>query len=233
MKGLGLDQIISYRFSKRDPNNKEKYFPDDALWDKAESMMKSALDEIGISYTEAEDEAAFYGPKLDVQATNVNGKEDTLFTAQIDFLLPEKFGIEYVDKEGKKVRPVMIHRSAIGALERTFAFLIEHYAGAFPTWLSPVQVAILPVSETHDEYAKNIVAKLKEAGIRVEFLESGDSLGKRIRSVKTSKVPYFVVIGDKEKDSGNLTIENRMGDKEELSADKLIEKLETEIKNRA
>jgi threonyl-tRNA synthetase len=132
MERLGLDRVVSYRFSKRDPKDTHKYYQDNELWTKAESVMKEALDESGFSYTEAEGEAAFYGPKLDVQARNVNGKEDTLFTAQIDFLLPEKFGIEYTDRDGAKKRPVMIHRSAIGALERTFAFLIEHYAGAFP-----------------------------------------------------------------------------------------------------
>ncbi|MEK9174144.1 MAG: threonine--tRNA ligase, partial [Patescibacteria group bacterium] len=144
MKALGLSDIVTYRFSKRDPENKEKYYPDDTLWEKAESMMKEALDELNFSYIEAVDEAAFYGPKLDVQARNVNGKEDTLFTAQMDFLLPEKFDIEYIDADGKNQRPVMIHRSTIGSLERVFGFLIEHYAGAFPLWLSPVQIILLP-----------------------------------------------------------------------------------------
>lgn len=231
MQGLGLEPIVSYRFSRRDPNNKEKYFPDDELWNKAEAMMKEALDEVGISYIEALDEAAFYGPKLDVQAKNVNGKEDTLFTAQIDFLLPQKFDIEYTDSDGKKKRPVMIHRSAIGSLERTFAFLIEHYAGSFPLWLSPVQVAIVPVTEAHEAYAKELIKGLQIKSLRVKLL-TGDGLGKRIRAAKTEKIPYTIVIGDKEKDSGLLTLESRDGEKLELTTEDLLLKLETEIKDR-
>ncbi len=211
MKGLGLLDIVSYRFSKRDPNNKEKYYPDDDLWNRAESLMKEALDELGFSYVEAEDEAAFYGPKLDVQAKNVNGKEDTLFTAQMDFLLPEKFDIEYTDSEGQKKRPVMIHRSTIGSLERIFGFLIEHYAGAFPLWLAPVQVKILPVSEKHNEYAQKVFAELKAVGIRAELDDADESLGKKIRNAKQEKVPYLFVLGDKEVEGKTVTVETRTG----------------------
>ncbi|MBP9751580.1 MAG: threonine--tRNA ligase [Candidatus Moranbacteria bacterium] len=209
MEKLGLADAVSYRFSKRDPKDMHKYYPDDELWEKAESVMKEALDESGFSYTEAEGEAAFYGPKLDVQGRNVNGKEDTLFTAQIDFLLPEKFGLEYTDQHGAKKRPVMIHRSAIGALERTFAFLIEHYAGAFPFWLSPVQTRVIPISETERAYAKNILEKLRVTGIRADIDTSDETLGKKIRNAKLEKIPYLLVIGKNEMANGTATLESR------------------------
>ncbi len=213
LDGLGFSDIVSYRFSKRDPNNKEKYYADDELWNHAETLMKEALDDLGLDYVEALDEAAFYGPKLDVQAKNANGKEDTLFTAQIDFLLPEKFDIEYAAADGTKKRPVMIHRSTIGALERTFAFLIEHYAGAFPTWLSPVQVRILPISDKHYEYANSLLAILQKEGVRAEVDISGEMIGKKIRNWKLEKTPYAIVIGDKEMDAKTITVETREGKK--------------------
>lgn len=246
MKGLGLIDIVSYRFSKRDPNNKEKYYPDDELWKHAESLMKEALDELGLNYVEAEDEAAFYGPKLDVQAKNVNGKEDTLFTAQMDFLLPEKFDMEYIDRDGKKKRPVMIHRSTIGSLERVFGFLIEHYGGAFPLWLSPVQVKVIPVRTSHNEYAKKVFDMLKENNIRAEFDDAEGNLGGKVRDAKKNKIPYWLVIGDKEIESGKLTLESRdagqiptnKGEKgtettkSNVSKEELLKKLLGEIKNK-
>jgi threonyl-tRNA synthetase len=213
MQGLGLSSIVSYRFSKRDPNNKEKYYADDELWNRAENLMKEALDELKLTYVEAKDEAAFYGPKLDVQAKNVNGKEDTLFTAQIDFLLPQKFDIEYIDANGTKKRPVMIHRSTIGALERTFAFLIEHFGGAFPLWLAPEQVRVANVSDTHIEFATKFVTQLRSSGIRAALDDSNESVGKKIRSAEVIKTPYTVVIGDKEMTGGDLAIRVR-GQKE-------------------
>jgi threonyl-tRNA synthetase len=234
MKGLGLLDIVTYRFSKRDPNNKEKYYPDDELWNTAEGIMKEALDELGFKYIEAEDEAAFYGPKLDVQARNVNDKEDTLFTAQMDFLLPQKFDIEYTDKDGGKRRPVMIHRSTIGSLERVFAFLIEHYAGAFPVWIAPVQVRVLPISEEkHSAYATEVYEALKTAGVRVELDTSNESLGKKIRAAKTEKLPYMIVIGDAEIESKKLTVEGRdQGKLDAMSAAAFTEKILQEIRDR-
>ena len=230
MEALGLSEIVSYRFSKRDPNNKEKYYPNDSLWQKAESTMKEALDELGFSYVEALDEAAFYGPKLDVQAKNVNGKEDTLFTAQMDFLLPEKFDIEYIDADGNKKRPVMIHRSTIGSLERVFGFLIEHYAGAFPLWLSPVQVKVLPISEKQVDYAKTIHKALKEKGIRTECDDSNETLGKKIRQGKLEKVPYLLVIGDREMEHHSVTLESRdNGNLGSMTIEQLTEKLLADI----
>jgi threonyl-tRNA synthetase len=235
MEGIGLSEIVSYRFSKRDPQNKEKYFPDDDLWNHAEALMKEALDELAIPYTEAEDEAAFYGPKLDVQARNVNGKEDTLFTAQMDFLLPQKFDIEYTDADGQKKRPVMIHRSTIGCLERTFAFLIEHYGGAFPVWLSPVQVTVLPISdEKHGAYGTEILAQLRAAGVRVDMDASNDSLGKRIRNAKNQKVPYLLIIGDSEMEAQTVTIEGRDNGKEEaVPVADFVARVQKEIADRA
>ena len=233
MKALGLSDIVTYRFSKRDPENKEKYYPDDTLWEKAESMMKEALDELNFSYIEAVDEAAFYGPKLDVQARNVNGKEDTLFTAQMDFLLPEKFDIEYIDADGKNQRPVMIHRSTIGSLERVFGFLIEHYAGAFPLWLSPVQIILLPVSEKFLETTSTLEKILRENDIRVEVDATNESLGKRIRNAKTSKVPYVLVIGEKESNGEPLTLEGRGDEKVPFSnIHEAVEFLQKKIQNR-
>jgi threonyl-tRNA synthetase len=229
---IGLIDTISYRFSKRDPKNTEKYYPDDNLWNHAEGLMKEALDEIGLAYVEAEDEAAFYGPKLDVQARNVNGKEDTLFTAQMDFLLPQKFNIEYIDNGGQKKTPVMIHRSTIGCLERTFAFLIEHYAGAFPLWLSPVQVKVLPISETHNEYAMLVLRSLREAGIRAEIDDANESLGKKIRNAKTEKVPYLFVVGDKEVEASTVSVESRTGSEGAKKLDEVIAELKDKISRR-
>lgn len=230
---IGLIDDVSYRFSKRDPQNTEKYFPDDALWNHSESLMKEALDELGLTYVEAEDEAAFYGPKLDVQCKNVNGKEDTLFTAQMDFLLPQKFGIEYTDTEGNKKTPVMIHRSTIGCLERTFAFLIEKTAGAFPLWLSPVQVQILPVSEKFNDYGAKVLKTLRDAGLRAEIDDANESLGKKIRNAKTSKVPYIFVVGEKEETTGTVGVETRAGSEGAQPVDMMVSRLTEEYKNRA
>lgn len=230
MKGLGLIDIVSYRFSKRDPQNKEKYYPDDDLWNHAESLMKEALDELALPYVEAEDEAAFYGPKLDVQAKNVNGKEDTLFTAQMDFLLPQKFDMEFVDRDGVKKRPVMIHRSTIGSLERVFGFLIEHYGGNFPFWLAPVQLAIIPVKEElHGAFAKQIQAKMIENGVRSDLMDGEKGLGKNVREAKSQKVPYVLVIGDKEMESGTFKLEGAEN-MEGLSIEDILKKF-SELNN--
>lgn len=230
MQSLGLSDIISYRFSRRDPNNKDKYFSNDSMWEMAEKTMKEALDEIKIKYTEVEGEAAFYGPKLDIQAKNVNGKEDTLFTAQIDFLLPEKFDITYTDSDGTKKRPAMIHRSAIGALERTFAFLIEHYAGAFPLWLSPVQVAVLPISDNQAGWAQEVYKKLKDCGIRAEINNDNETLGKKIRAVELQKTPYLFIIGEKEMKAKTVAVRQRgKGDMGSMDIDTILAQLKKEI----
>ncbi len=234
MRGLGLGEIVSYRFSKRDPNNKEKYYPDDSLWNHAETLMKEALDELGIVYVEALDEAAFYGPKLDVQARNVNGKEDTLFTAQMDFLLPQKFGVEYTDSDGLKKCPVMIHRSTIGALERTFAFLIEHYAGAFPLWLAPVQVQIIPVSQKFQEGAAMVAKKLGERGVRVAIDIADETVGNKVRKSSAQKIPYIIVLGGRELEGGDWTVRVR-GKEEQITcnSEQFITTVNEKIENKS
>ena len=212
MKGLGIESICTYRFSKHDPNDKEKYYPDPQLWQKAEDLMKEALDEMGLEYYEAVGEAAFYGPKLDINAKNVNGKDDTILTAQIDFLLPEKFDLKYTDEDGKEKRPVMIHRSAIGALERIFAFLIEHFGGAFPTWLSPVQVQIIPISEKSNEYGQKVLEQLKSANLRVEIDERAETMQSKIRDAQMQKIPYMIIAGGREEGKSEVTVRTRSGE---------------------
>jgi threonyl-tRNA synthetase len=233
MKGLGIQDIVTYRFSKHDPEDKEKYFPDQDLWQKSESLMKEALDELQIPYAEAVGEAAFYGPKLDIQARNANGKEDTILTAQIDFLLPEKFDLKYINENGQEKRPVMIHRSTIGALERIFAFLIEHYAGAFPTWLSPVQVMIVPITDRNNEYGQKLVSQLKEAGVRAEIDERSDKMQAKIRDAQLMKIPYMVIIGDREQDAGQVAVRTRSGENLPVQPfEEFLGKIQDEIKER-
>ncbi|MDQ5957972.1 MAG: threonyl-tRNA synthetase [Patescibacteria group bacterium] len=225
---------LKVRFSRHDPATFDKYLGTPEIWQKAEEKLKSVItDRYDDKFIDGLGEAAMYGPKIDFMAKDALGRTLQVATIQLDFNMPERFKLTCINEKGEKEPIVMIHCAIMGSIERFMSTLIEHYAGAFPTWLSPVQVAIVPVAEAHDEYAKNVARQLKEAGIRIEFLESGDSLGKRIRTMKTSKVPYFIVIGDKEKDSGNITIENRTGEKEELSTEQLIGKLQTEIKNRS
>ncbi|MCG1022094.1 threonine--tRNA ligase [Sutcliffiella horikoshii] len=197
-KDFGLDDY-SFRLSYRDPENKEKYFDDDAMWEKAQGMLKEAMDELGLDYFEAIDEAAFYGPKLDVQVRTALGKEETLSTVQLDFLLPEKFDLTYVGEDGKQHRPVVIHRGVVSTMERFVAFLIEEYKGAFPTWLAPVQVQVIPVSpDAHFDYAKEVQDLLKSKGIRVEMDERNEKIGYKIREAQMQKIPYMLVLGDNE-----------------------------------
>lgn len=197
----------SFRLSYRDPQNKEKYFDNDEMWEKAQSMLKEAMDELGLDYFEAEDEAAFYGPKLDVQVKTAIGKEETLSTVQLDFLLPERFDLNYVGEDGKQHRPVVIHRGVVSTMERFVAFLIEEYKGAFPTWLAPIQVEIIPVSnEVHFEFAKQIEEQLVAAGFRVEMDDREEKLGYKIREAQMQKIPYMLVLGDKELEAGNVNV---------------------------
>ncbi|KRG14509.1 threonine--tRNA ligase [Lederbergia galactosidilytica] len=189
----------SFRLSYRDPEDKEKYFDDDEMWTKAQSMLKEAMDELGVDYYEADGEAAFYGPKLDVQVKTALGKEETLSTVQLDFLLPEKFDLTYVGEDGKQHRPVVIHRGVVSTMERFVAFLIEEYKGAFPTWLAPVQVAVIPVSpEAHFDYAKQVVDEMKKAGFRVELDARDEKMGYKIREAQMKKIPYMLVVGENE-----------------------------------
>lgn len=201
--GLKYGEDYFYRLSLGDRNDEKKYFKDDAAWDTAETVLRKVLTARKAQFYEAEGEAAFYGPKIDIQMRNVNGKEETAFTVQYDFVMPKRFHLTYINDKGEENQPIVIHRSSIGALERVMAFLIEKHAGAFPLWLSPIQVAILPVSDRHEAYAKKVEEELKKAGIRTELDISNQTLGGKIRSHTLQKVPFQCIIGDKEAESSN------------------------------
>ena len=189
----------SFRLSYRDPENTEKYYDDDDMWEKAQGMLKEVIDEMGVPYYEAEGEAAFYGPKLDVQVKTALGKDETLSTVQLDFLLPERFDLTYVGEDGKQHRPVVIHRGVVSTMERFVAFLIEEYKGAFPTWLAPIQVQVIPVSpDVHFDYAKKVHDQLKSKGFRVELDDRNEKMGYKIREAQMQKIPYMLVVGDQE-----------------------------------
>ena len=231
-KRLGLDEGISYRFSKWDPNDREKYMGSDEEWNHSQAVLKGILDKLEIDYEEAEGEAAFYGPKLDIQYKNVWGKEDTIITVQVDFQLAEQFDMDYIDKDGNKVRPVVIHRTSLGCYERTLAMVIERFAGAFPTWLAPVQVKILPISEKQIEYADKVKAKLEEAGLRVELDDRNEKIGYKIREAQLQKVPYMLVLGDKEKEENKIAVRSRKaGDMGQIEIEEFIKNISNEIKN--
>ncbi|MFY3790447.1 threonine--tRNA ligase [Ureibacillus sp. MALMAid1270] len=221
-----------FRLSYRDPQDTEKYFDDDAMWEKAQSMLKEAMDDLGLDYFEAEGEAAFYGPKLDVQVKTAIGKEETLSTVQLDFLLPERFDLTYVGEDGKQHRPVVIHRGVVSTMERFVAFLIEEYKGAFPTWLAPVQVEVIPVSnEVHYDYARNVVEKLQAAGLRVEMDDREEKLGYKIREAQMKKIPYMLVLGDKEMEANSVNV-RRYGsqDSETVALDEFVNNLVAEAR---
>lgn len=209
MKTLGIQDDIWYQFSKWDPNNKEKYIDNSTAWEDTQAKMKKILDNLGVEYVEAEGEAAFYGPKLDIQFKNVHGKEDTIITVQIDFALPERFDMFYVDHNNEKKRPYVIHRTSLGCYERTLAMLIEKYAGAFPIWLAPIQVKILPVADNFHEYAKKVQKTLEEAKIRVKVDTSGEKLGYQIRQAQMQKIPYMLIVGSKEVEVNAVSVRNR------------------------
>lgn len=206
---LGLEEDVSYRFSKWDENDREKYIGTPEEWEVVQNRMRQILDHLEIPYTEASGEAAFYGPKLDIQIKNVHGKEDTLITIQIDFQLAEKFGMEYVDADGSRKFPYVIHRTSIGCYERTLALLLEKYAGALPLWLSPEQVRLLPISDRQAEYAAEVCQSLKDAGLRVTVDGRNEKIGYKIREAQLEKIPYMLVIGDKEMESGTVSVRSR------------------------
>ena len=234
MKTLGIEKGISYRFSKWDPENHEKYIDLPEAWEDTQVKMKAILDDIGIDYTEAIGEAAFYGPKLDLQFKNVHGKEDTIITVQIDFALADRFDMVYIDKDNQRKRPYIIHRTSIGCYERTLAMLIETYAGAFPTWLAPTQVKVLPLSEKHLDYAKGVVQQLRDEGVRVELDDRNEKVGYKIREAQMQKVPYMLVIGDKEFDAGLVAVRSRKdGDLGAIEVGEFIKNIREEIRTRA
>ena len=234
LKTLGLYEDVSYRFSQWDPENREKYIGTEEQWNEAQDMMAKILDHLEIPHEIGIGEAAFYGPKLDIQIKNVFGKEDTLITIQIDQMLAEKFGMEYVDTDGTKKNPYIIHRTSIGCYERTLALLIEKYAGAFPVWLAPTQVKILPITDRHHEYANQIKTKLEDAGvIRVEIDDRNEKIGYKIREAQLEKVPYMILVGDKDIESNTVSVRDRRdGDIGSMSIEEFISKINEEIANK-
>ncbi|MER3403506.1 MAG: threonine--tRNA ligase [Armatimonadota bacterium] len=216
-----------YRLSLRDPNNKEKYIDEEAMWQTAETALREALDELNLEYVAVEGEAAFYGPKLDVEVRDCLGREWTISTVQLDFLMAHRFDLEYMGEDGKPHRPVIIHRAPIGSFERMMGFLIEHYAGAFPLWLAPVQVAVIPIADRHLEYAQQIQQALSQAGFRVELDGRRETLGYKIRYHQTHKVPYMLILGDKEQESARVAVRSReSGDMGQMNLTEFITHLQ-------
>ena len=215
--------------SVSDPAEQEKYLGGAETWERAEGMLENVAKRLELPYKKIEGEAAFYGPKIDFMFYDAIGRERQLATAQLDFNMPERFDLEYIDNEGNKQRPVMIHRAIAGSLERFMGIMIEHFAGNFPLWLSPTQIAVIPVAEAHNEYATKINEALKEAGFRTEIDTTSESMGKKIRQAKKDKLPYFIVIGDKDIEADSLTLESRdTGESESMTLDKLLKKLSEE-----
>ena len=209
MKTLGIDGDVSYRLSKWDPANKDKYLGDDEYWNNTQQYLRDVMHKNGIEFTEADGEAAFYGPKIDIQAKNVYGKEDTMVTIQLDCSSAEKFGMYYIDEKGEKVLPWIIHRTSMGCYERTLAWLIEHYAGKFPTWLCPEQVRVLPISEKYEEYAEKVRKELAAADVDVTVDNRSEKIGFKIREARLDKLPYMLVVGQKEAEEGTVSVRSR------------------------
>ncbi len=233
MRCIGISNDVTYRFSRWDKNNKEKYIGDEEIWERTQRDMQGILDNLGIDYRIEDGEAAFYGPKLDVQFKNVYGKEDTIITIQIDFSLAERFDMTYIDCDGTKKSPMIIHRSSIGCYERTIAMLIEKYAGALPVWLSPIQVRVLPISEKFNGYAKTVTNELSRAGIRVECDYKYEKIGYKIRQGQMEKIPYLLIVGEKEELNGEVSVrERKSGDKGCMKINEFISTISEEIGNR-
>jgi threonyl-tRNA synthetase len=233
LKTVGLDEDVSYRFSRWDPKNTAKYINDPAKWEKAEGEMEKILKDLDVPYTEAKDEAAFYGPKLDIQIKNVYGKEDTLVTIQIDMFLAENFDMNYVDENGEKKRPYIIHRTSIGCYERTIALILEKFGGALPTWLSPTQVKVLSLTERTEDDAKACVENLKSKGVRAEADLRNEKIGYKIREAQLDKVPYMIIIGDNEKANGVVSVRSRKsGDAGTMKLDEFIAIIDKEVKEK-
>ncbi len=230
---LGMRNDVTFRFSKRGKSNKDKYIDNDEAWNSTEALMKKILDNIGLDYVEADDEAAFYGPKLDVQSKNVYGKEDTIITIQLDFAAAHSFDMTYIDENGEKQYPYVIHRSSIGCYERTLAMLIEKYAGAFPLWISPVQVKVMSLTDRTADYAKEIVEKLNLAGLRAEVDVRNEKIGYKIREAQLEKIPYMIIVGDKEFEEKKVSVRSRKeGDLGVMSLEEITAKLVEEDKSK-
>lgn len=222
-----------FRLSYRDPKNTDKYFANDEMWERSQKMLKGAMDDLGLDYVEAEGEAAFYGPKLDIQTKTALGNDETMSTIQLDFMLPERFGLTYVGQDGEEHRPVMIHRGIVGTMERFIAYLTEIYKGAFPTWLAPIQAEIIPVNnDAHGEYAEKVRQELAKRGFRVEVDNRNEKMGYKIRESQTQKVPYTLVLGDEEMKNGSVNV-RRYGTDEEISKslDDFIKEIDADVKS--
>lgn len=219
--------------SKWDPERPDKYLGGAEEWDRVESAMRDILDDIGLDYTEEAGEAAFYGPKLDIQAKNVYGKEDTMITIQLDMFLAERFDMYYIDQNGDKKRPYIIHRTSMGCYERTLAWLIEKYAGKFPTWLCPEQVRVLPISEKYEEYAEKVLAELKKNGIDAGIDNRSEKIGYKIREARLDKLPYMLVVGGKEEEEGKVSVRSRFaGDEGQKELSVFINEICEEIRTK-
>ncbi len=230
---LGVENDVTYRLSKWDPNNKEKYIGTEEVWEETQGRIRKVLTELEIPFTEAEGEAAFYGPKVDIQAKNVYGKEDTMITIQWDAMIAEQFDMYYVDQNGEKVRPYIIHRTSMGCYERTLAWLIEKYAGQFPTWLCPEQVRILPISEKYHEYAKKVKAELQRNNVLVTIDERAEKIGYKIREARLDRLPYMLVVGQKEEEEGVVSVRSRfLGDEGQKPLADFVRNICEEIRTR-
>ena len=232
--GLQEGEHYTYRLSLGDRENKEKYYDAPQEWEEAEKILRQVLKGMKVEYYEAKDEAAFYGPKIDIQMFNVMGKEDTAFTVQYDFCLPSRFNLRFINEDGQEEQPIVVHRSSIGALERTIGFLIEHYAGAFPVWLSPEQVYVLPIGEKHHKYAQQICDQLKEKNVRVVLNDDNETIGKKIREAETQRVPYSIIVGDNEIKDKKISVRSRdEGDLGVMDLSKFTDRIVDEINNKS
>ncbi|NLK73687.1 MAG: threonine--tRNA ligase [Clostridiales bacterium] len=233
LQTLGLEEDVTYRLSKWDPNNKDKYIGSEEVWNETQDRIRKVLNELNIPFTEAEGEAAFYGPKVDIQAKNVYGKEDTMITIQWDALIAEQFDMYYIDQNGEKQRPYIIHRTSIGCYERTLAWLIEKYAGMLPTWLCPEQVRILPISEKYHDYANKVLDELKANGVLATLDGRAEKIGYKIREARLNRVPYMLVVGQKEEEEGLVSVRSRyLGDEGQKSLDTFINEICKEIRTK-
>ena len=231
---LGLEKDVTFRLSKWDPENKKKYLGDDNYWNSTQQALRDVLEEKGVSYVEADGEAAFYGPKIDIQAKNVYGKEDTMITIQLDCAIAENFDLYYIDQNGDKIRPYIIHRTSLGCYERTLAWLIEKYAGKFPTWLCPEQVRVLPISEKYADYANKVAAELKKNGVDVTVDERSEKIGYKIREARMDRLPYMLVVGAQEEADGTVSVRSRFaGDEGVKPLADFIDQICEEIRTKA
>ncbi len=233
LQTLGLEEDVTYHLSKWDPENKEKYIGEAEVWEETEQHIRNILMELNIPFTEDVGEAAFYGPKVDINAKNVYGKEDTMITVQWDALLAEQFDMYYIDENGEKVRPYIIHRTSLGCYERTLAWLIEKYAGLFPTWLCPEQVRVLPISEKYSEYAEQVKVELSKNGVDATVDNRSEKIGFKIREARLKKIPYMLIVGQKEQEENLVSLRSRYkGDEGQVALSDFIQDIVEEIRTK-